>query len=840
MKRTLVLSMALFCIIAVYGQKITREFKDVPMSKALKDIEASTDKYTINFIYNELEDFTVTKSIQKKSVPDAIRDIIGLYPIKMTVDGRNIFVECVNKSERKLVGRLIDTGNHPIPFANVALLNAIDTAFITGGVSNEAGQFVIPCDAKEVKVRITCMGYDPIYRMMTVGNVGTISMKPSTYLLKNVIVNGENIIRKDDRTMYLPTKKQTNSANSGIGLLYNLMIPELQVDNMDEKVTTNDNQSVTLCIDERKTDIKEVSQLRPRDVARVEFQNYPTTGIFAGERAVINFVMKKYETGGYVDVRSDNRVIYSQGSLDAKLNIDHKKMNYTVLAGTTYDDDRKIGSDKTETFGFSDGQIVRKEQFVSGKLKKELNYGLGRIEYKDKTVQLWSECGFLWTQNPLHRGIYNTSYEPQILSSAVTTNDEYTKSAKPYAEISFTKKYSDNERFNADIEYTYAHNDYNRTNIEGSYTPIVNNSKEDYHDVTATIVYSKTFKHGNSIKVAGAEFFKNSIGDYSGTNASHQNLTTSETLGFFSYTQGIGKDLQLMGRLGFDYTVYKLNGNNHHTFFNPRANLHVDYNINKKSSLYIGVNYGNSYPELSYTSEVVQKVNPLMTLKGNPDLEIVKYLGGDINYSLTLGNDNLAAYSHWICCLNNPADLYLENSHNMIHTYTSDCNFYWLEHGIYNTIYMMDKSLQLKTGITFNQTFVTHECAAHNNWFYADVNLSYMTGDFSFGTRYTSKKRYLSNGTPYGFHEINQDYGLWATYSHNGFYAEAGVRRPFNSKYTRSWYDFGTYSFTEKDYSDAVGPFAYLKLSYTFDFGRKVTKNDVDIDRTTNSGMLHP
>ena len=130
--------MALFCIIAVYGQKITREFKDVPMSKALKDIEASTDKYTINFIYNELEDFTVTKSIQKKSVPDAIRDIIGLYPIKMTVDGRNIFVECVNKSERKLVGRLIDTDNHPIPFANVALLNAIDTAFITGGVSNEA------------------------------------------------------------------------------------------------------------------------------------------------------------------------------------------------------------------------------------------------------------------------------------------------------------------------------------------------------------------------------------------------------------------------------------------------------------------------------------------------------------------------------------------------------------------------------------------------------------------------------------------------------------------------------------------------------------------------------
>src|SRR5574344_726884 len=208
MKKHILLFIALIIASTASAERITLDFKDVSMSKALKEIEASTHKYTINFIYNELEDFTVTTSIKKEHVTDAVKKIIGFYPIKMTVDSNKIFVECINKSERKFIGRLVDTNNKPVTFANVALLNPIDSTFITGGVSNEAGQIVIPCSVEKVKVRITCMGYRTIYRTMSVDNVGTLRMEPSTYVLKNVTVNGENIIKKDDRTVYMPTKKQ--------------------------------------------------------------------------------------------------------------------------------------------------------------------------------------------------------------------------------------------------------------------------------------------------------------------------------------------------------------------------------------------------------------------------------------------------------------------------------------------------------------------------------------------------------------------------------------------------------------------------------------------------------
>lgn len=82
-----------------YGQRITRQYNNVSFSEALKDLNAHQHKYTINFVYDELEDFKVTKSIRNMSVPNAIMQLIGFYPIRMTqVEDNIIMVECTQKS----------------------------------------------------------------------------------------------------------------------------------------------------------------------------------------------------------------------------------------------------------------------------------------------------------------------------------------------------------------------------------------------------------------------------------------------------------------------------------------------------------------------------------------------------------------------------------------------------------------------------------------------------------------------------------------------------------------------------------------------------------------------
>lgn len=82
--RELLLLFLLFGVQQSYAQRITRQYNNVSFSAALKDLNARQHKYTINFVYDELEDFRVTKSIRNQSVPDATCVIlIGFYPIRM-------------------------------------------------------------------------------------------------------------------------------------------------------------------------------------------------------------------------------------------------------------------------------------------------------------------------------------------------------------------------------------------------------------------------------------------------------------------------------------------------------------------------------------------------------------------------------------------------------------------------------------------------------------------------------------------------------------------------------------------------------------------------------------
>ena len=59
------ISLILLSVISmgVSAQRITRQYNNVSFSAALKDLNARQDKYVINFVYDELEDFRVTKSI---------------------------------------------------------------------------------------------------------------------------------------------------------------------------------------------------------------------------------------------------------------------------------------------------------------------------------------------------------------------------------------------------------------------------------------------------------------------------------------------------------------------------------------------------------------------------------------------------------------------------------------------------------------------------------------------------------------------------------------------------------------------------------------------------------
>ena len=109
MKQFIFSLIALCCFIDVQAQKVTRNYDNVTMSEALRDLNDLSSDYNISFMYNELEDFRVTTSVRCQTIPDALRQIIGFYPIRVVKRGEyELYVECTHKTNLHLTGTIID------------------------------------------------------------------------------------------------------------------------------------------------------------------------------------------------------------------------------------------------------------------------------------------------------------------------------------------------------------------------------------------------------------------------------------------------------------------------------------------------------------------------------------------------------------------------------------------------------------------------------------------------------------------------------------------------------------------------------------------------------------
>ncbi len=86
-------------------------------------------------------------------------------------------------------GKVTDENGVAIEFATVSLLNPADSTFITGITSGTDGGFALTTSAPSAIVKITYLGYQPLFINST-GSVGTVRLLPETTMLGEVVVKG--------------------------------------------------------------------------------------------------------------------------------------------------------------------------------------------------------------------------------------------------------------------------------------------------------------------------------------------------------------------------------------------------------------------------------------------------------------------------------------------------------------------------------------------------------------------------------------------------------------------------------------------------------------------------
>ena len=182
------------------AQRISRSYQNLPLSAVLKDLNTASSRYEVSFIYNELEDFRVTTTLHRATLPDAVRQVVGFYPMRVTETDSMMIVECIHKTDRHLTGTIIDEQGQPVAYANVSVLHPADTTLLSGGVSNESGYFAVPYETPPpigggregaILARISCIGYKTIYKLCDKPEVGLVRMHPDNYIIKGVVVQGE-------------------------------------------------------------------------------------------------------------------------------------------------------------------------------------------------------------------------------------------------------------------------------------------------------------------------------------------------------------------------------------------------------------------------------------------------------------------------------------------------------------------------------------------------------------------------------------------------------------------------------------------------------------------------
>ncbi|MBQ8457394.1 MAG: TonB-dependent receptor [Prevotella sp.] len=343
-----IISMLVCCLVftGVQAQKITREYNNVSLSEALRKLNEQTEKYTISFLYNELEDFHITTSVHRKTVPDAIRQMIGFYPIRMTIEDREIIVECPQKTAPRYKGTVIDEQGHPIAYANIALLSPQDSTLITGGVSNESGLFVIPCEQRPVLARVSFVGYMTNYVMLDTRNVGSIKLKPETIVLNGVQVTGERIVSgtENGHLVYnMPILLQLYPADNA----YDALTSIPGVSEMNGNIIFG-GQAVTLIINGKPTTLsadKVVERLKQMPAAMLTKAEvmpsapakYHVRGMainivtkdFSGTDQLSGQLMGGWEQSKYGKGYAGGSLIYNHG----KLGVD---LSYTFTDGSAY------------------------------------------------------------------------------------------------------------------------------------------------------------------------------------------------------------------------------------------------------------------------------------------------------------------------------------------------------------------------------------------------------------------------------------------------------------------------------------------------------------------------
>ena len=657
--------------------------------------------------------------------------------------------------------------------------------------------------------------------------------------LNEVVIEAQNQRTSSTSTIYTPMSRQKNSATDAITLLSQMAIPQLEVQPGNFNVKTISGQNVTIFINYVAASEQDLIGLRPNDVKKVEYLLYPRDPRFKGAQYVVNFIVQKYEWGGYTKITANKwfGVNRTEGSVYSKFA--YKDMNFDIFADEKYLTNRHSGTKSVETFRFpnlfeqGETEVERYTAPLSSRYRNNGNNIAFRALYSSGQVQISNKLSFSLTSIPRNNIDSRLSYKdnllPTSIASAISSNHSWGLNYDFEAYTTFNDKLA----LNIEVQYIYGHNKQNSRYADDDLT-IVNDAKEDNHQVRIipNLVWNPN-EHNSIMPIIAGEYYRSSI-NYLGNSPSHQLYDVWGLVGGVRYTF-----IQPKWTAGTLFTWVYANTNLTGTKITdnyPQGNIFGTFSPSENNQLEFTWAFGKQIPSTYQKSPNMLQQDELIWYSGNPKLD--NYWNNHIGLQyLWLPNNRwqLAADTYYYTESNRVVAQYSPTAPDgtMIRKYVNGGNYDIVMAGLSGTANFFGGKLIAKVRPQFWHRSISGEynfslneltCSAQLTWYFGNF---YLFGWYMTPSTYIPDESGMKAHTPSSYQiQLGWGKGSWRLSASAHNFLRSSWETTHQELYSKN------YNFDRREFGIEQHMGFQFSATYTFGYGKKVQR----VDEVSGSG----
>ena len=668
-----------------------------------------------------------------------------------------------------------------------------------------------------------------------------------TQNLDEVVVEAQMQRTSPTSTTYTPSGKQKNAAQNAIDLLWHMAIPQIKINPIDNSVTDNAGEGVSLFFNYMPASKEDVEGLRTADVRRVEYLEFPSDPRFRGAQRAINFIIQEYEYGGYTKITADEDFLVG---LSSDVNIfskfSYKKMTYDIYVAANNLNTHHSGYDVDGKYTLkdSDGKdfTLSRNETTDYAHSKQNQYPVTfRASYNTEKVQISNTLGYSHSANPIQEQNGSLTYSPSVEQgySYSRSNPSRSNSLSYQGNYFFVlpKDYSVN--FNP--QFSYSHNNNSLTYTTSSTEPIIRDARENayYYRVNAYINKRFAQKHTLMLGINTGNTINRL--QYTGNASYSDRFSNPFVSGQLCYQSQIQK-FSLYADAGVLWERTSINTIKNDDVY-PYVHFNIRYTPNNKNAFSAYFQFANNTPGIDQKASDLLRDNEVMYITGNPSLDNSRHITFNINYTWLPSNVfNMSAYGRYFELFDRFITAYepFDNGRALLRTYINDGNYVQSEIGIAAILNLFNKSLQLY--VSPNQKFYRSTGVFDKSFypFQITAQATYYLKQWYFQAYYQSHQKMMFTGSPTTYRS-RDFYSLSAGWSNSDWNISLTAYNIFNSNWSTSDRYIQSPLYAEHRTTYGTNSHARLNLSvtYTFGYGKKVKRgNEVGEQSSVSSAIM--